>query len=376
MKPFLPFLLLLCILVGLRAQITVTSATFPILGDTLHLATDNAPTGILALTPPGGGQTWDFSSLQVTSTQNIVYVDPLTGEYQASYPGATLMTESTPGTELFYNVTANEVQLLGYGGPDPYGIGINAVFSYNPPLVEGRSPVNFFDIKQISTGVLEGFAASNFPSAFLASLPITIDSMRYRIAINRIDVVDAWGNVITPAGTYEVLREKHTLYRESRMDAKVPPLGWLDVTDVVLLTGVSALGVDTVVSYHFYSSTEKEPIAVVTMDNTQSFATKVVFKVPAPVVNGLDDRPISPLLTLSPNPASGELRAHFEGLRPGAYQLTLLDALGREMLRKPMQADSGHTERLDVSRLPAGMYIVCVRDPQQVLVCRERLLKP
>ncbi|MDX2282642.1 MAG: T9SS type A sorting domain-containing protein [Bacteroidia bacterium] len=189
-------------------------------------------------------------------------------------------------------------------------------------------------------------------------------------------MVDAWGSVITPAGTYEVLRQKRTFYRESRMDAKVPPLGWLDVTDVVLQAGVGALGVDTIVSYHFYSSTEKEPIAVVTLDNSQRVAMQVVFKAPAAVANGLADHPARPLLTLSPNPASGAFSARFEGLRPGAYQLTLLDALGREVLGKPMQAGSGHTERLDVSRLPAGIYLLCVRDPQQVLVCSGRLLKP
>ncbi|TAE62093.1 MAG: T9SS C-terminal target domain-containing protein [Bacteroidetes bacterium] len=375
MKSLLPILLLLCIPAGLSAQITLASVTFPTAGDTLRLATDNAPTGILALTPPGGNQTWDFSSLQASSTQSIVYQSAASGQYAASFPGAEIFSASVPGTEAYYNVTANKWEQLGYGGPDPYGIGVSAVFSYSPPLVEGRSPVNFFDINQQSVGILKGFAASEFAPAFLASLPFTPDSLRYRIAISRIDVVDAWGSVITPAGTYPVLRGKRTLYRNSRIDAKVPPLGWLDVTDVVFLAGVSALGVDTTVSYHFYSNTEKEPIAVVTLDHTQSFATQVVFKAPPAGVNGIDDRTLKPLLTLSPNPASGELFARFEGLRPGTYQLSLLDALGREVFAKPMQAGSVHTELLDVSRLPAGLYSLCVRDPQQGWVGSERLLK-
>lgn len=101
----------------------------------------------------------------------------------------------------------------------------------------------------------------------------------------------------------------------------------------------------------------------------------MVFKAPAAVVNGLDDQHIRPIFSLSPNPASGELSVRFEGLIPGIYQLTLLDALGREVLRKPMQAGGEHTEQLDLSLLPAGMYILYVRDPQQALVCRERLLK-
>lgn len=376
MKYYLPVLLLLCIPAGLAAQITVTSAIFPAAGDTLRFATDNAPTGILALTPPGGSQTWDFSSLQASSTQSVVYQPAGAGQYAASFPGADIFSSPVPGTELYYNVTANRWELLGYRAPDPFGIGIISEFTYSPPLVEGRAPVNFFDINQISTGILKGFAASDFPPAFLASLSIAPDSLRYRISINRLDVVDAWGSVITPAGTYPVLREKRTQYRESRIDAKVPPLGWLDVTDVFLQAGVSALGVDTIVSYHFYSNTEKEPIAVVTMDNSQSFATRVVFKGPAAVVNGLDDRPDRPLLLLSPNPASGEVSVRFEDLRPGAYELTLLDALGREVLGKSVRAGSGQTERLDVSGLPAGMYLLNVRDSQQVLVCSERLLKP
>ncbi|MDX2282643.1 MAG: hypothetical protein NW241_00715 [Bacteroidia bacterium] len=107
MNPFLPILLLLCIPAGLAAQITVTSATFPAAGDTLHFATDHAPTGILALTPPGGNQTWDFSSLQATSTQNFVYQAASSGQYSTSFPGAEIFSASAPGTELYYNVTAS-----------------------------------------------------------------------------------------------------------------------------------------------------------------------------------------------------------------------------------------------------------------------------
>ena len=56
-------------------QITVTNATFPVVGDTLRMAIANSSSSIVqaVYTPPGGPQTWDLSDLLVNMTQDIVY---------------------------------------------------------------------------------------------------------------------------------------------------------------------------------------------------------------------------------------------------------------------------------------------------------------
>lgn len=360
---------------GLYAQITVTSATFPVAGDTLKMAIDNSPAGIVALTPPGGNQTWDFSSLEADATQNIIYRPASEGSVGAQLPDAVLFTHPLPNPEEYYKATPSTIEFMAHNGPDPYDIGFNALFNYHPPVVERRAPVNFFDIHQISSGLLEPFPPEVFPPAFLAALPVTPDSLRYRIAISRLDVVDAWGSLSIPGGTYNVLREKRTLYRESRMDAKVSPLGWLDITDVVIQSaGITSLGVDTITSYYFHNDVEKEPIAIVTLNNAQSFATQVMFKNSA-VVNALEEvKDAKPSVTVSPNPVGNVANFGFSNLVSGKYRLVIFDELGRAAVEKTLQMSGRHTEHMDLSGLPAGMYYFGLFDKNMEVLYRGVLV--
>jgi hypothetical protein len=278
-KPY--FLLILATLgfsAGVDAQITVTNATFPVVGDTFRYVIDLNPVIAGFLTPPGGNQTWNFSGLQSDLTGTTIFRHPNTGAQSANFPGADLLVVGM-GRESYFNVTNNVVELMGYYGSDPINIGINLLAPYSPPFAERRAPMNFFDINQASSGLLLPFGAGDMPANLLQQLPVTADSFRIRIALNRLDAVDAWGNLSIPGGSYEVLREKRTLYEEKRLDAKIPPLGWLDITDVALQSlGLNALGVDTTVTFHFFSNTEKEEIAVLQLNNQQNAVVEARFK--------------------------------------------------------------------------------------------------
>ncbi|PSR12737.1 MAG: hypothetical protein C7N36_10770, partial [Bacteroidetes bacterium] len=275
--------LLLFFTAGLFAQISVTNATFPIAGDVLELAIDNAPVGIVPFTPPGVDQVWDFSSLQADATQNITYRPASEGSQAANVPGAELFAVRSPGTETYFNVTSTSFEQQAYWGILPYDLVANNLFDYFPPLAERRAPLNFFDISVSSSNFLEVFLPSAFPASLMINLATVmnnapIDSMRYRVAISSADVVDAYGTVSIPGGTYDVLREKRTQYTETRIDAKIPPLGWLDITDNCLQAGFNGLGVDTTVTFYFHNDVWKEHIAIVTLNNDQDAVTKVVFK--------------------------------------------------------------------------------------------------
>ncbi|HMP13863.1 MAG TPA: hypothetical protein PKD70_08280 [Saprospiraceae bacterium] len=183
-------------------------------------------------------------------------------------------------------------------GPDPVGLGVTAAITQLPPIVEQRSPVNFFDINQVSSGVLYPFAPNQMnPTIFqqlVSGLNSTPDSLRFRFATTRLDVIDGWGDVTIPGGTFPVLREKRTTFTERRFDAKIPPLGWLDVTDVTIQTlNLNTLGIDTTVAHYFFNDVSKEPIAILTLDNSQSQVVSAQYRqavsVPNPMVVSIDD---------------------------------------------------------------------------------------
>ena len=72
------------------SQITVTSATFPVAGDTLRYAVDDRPMidAQSVYTPPGIDQTWDLRQLQARVLFNQVYLPARTGKNAAAFPGA------------------------------------------------------------------------------------------------------------------------------------------------------------------------------------------------------------------------------------------------------------------------------------------------
>lgn len=320
----------------LHAQISITNATFPVAEDTLHMVVDNSPGNIGSITPPGQ-QDWDFTGLKSDATQILIHQSAMEGSAGSQLPEGTLVSNPKPFTERYDKVTATTVEQVAWVGPDGYGLGLDAVFRFNPPLVDRRAPFQFFDIHASSSGVLEVFHPDDFPSSLIASLPFTADSFRVRISVNFVDAVDAFGQMSIPGGTYEVLRVKRVTYTETRVDAKINPLGWLDVTDqVIQFTVNTKLSVDTTATYIFLSDLSKEPISLVTLDKNQAFATQIVFKNTDPLSATIPpSKAHPPTLRISPNPADHEARIQFLHLAPDNYQLVGYNVAGIAAFRYP-----------------------------------------
>ena len=280
------------------AQITVTNATFPVAGDVLKtVVASNPAVGIAAYGPPGFNLFWDLSSLQPGVIRNTSIQPASQGTVGAQVPGAELVVFASPILEEYYNVTANKFEIQ-YGYGKFYDVIPNYRVEYTLPLVGRSAPMNFFDINQSTTSILAGsvcipvsddglecsFPPSEFPPALIAALPAQPISLRYRINITRLDVVDAYGTMSIPGGTYNVLRVKRTEYKETRLDGKylMPFPGWIDITDNAIPAGFQGLGVDTTITYFFYNDVVKEPIAAVTLNKEQNAATQVIYKYNAP----------------------------------------------------------------------------------------------
>jgi Secretion system C-terminal sorting domain len=382
MKQYLPILALLLAAIGLSAQITVTNVTFPLAGDTLRFAIDNSPGTIGSLTAPGQ-QDWDFTGLSADATQAIIYRPASGGSVGAMVPDAELFAVLSNGTEHYYNVTNTKFELQAFNGIVPYDLVASNLFEYYPPIPERRAPLNFFDINASSSGFLELLLPSDFSPLLMLNLAFQtnnaqIDSMRYRLAISEISAVDAYGSMSIPGGTFDVLREKRTRYTETRIDGKIPPLGWLDITDNCIQAGFFGLGVDTTVAYYFFNDVAKEPIAVVTLDNNQAFATQIVYKDTAPpVVNAIDDKAkgVAPTVAFSPNPATDDVALELNNLMPDKYRMAIFDETGRVVFEKIMQLNDRHTERVSLSQQVSGVYFFSLFDENGLVLCQGKLVK-
>lgn len=357
-------------------QITVTNTSFPAVGDTLRTAVDGAPEGI-QITGPGGNQMWDFSSLQGVVAEAVIR--PASEGMNADlFPNANLLFpigDDGMGGESYATTNASSYQLTGYVGPDPANLGIIVRVPFSPPIIERRSPMNFFDVNNTEYAILVAFPTDSLPSEITNDLPIVPDSIRLRVAANRTDVVDGWGTLTIPGGTYEVLREKRTEIRETIVEARVgigPFATWVDVTEFL---GSDFLGPDTLTTYLFVSNQEKENIAEVTVTNDAEEAPiSVTYKSNDVITNVRYVNTGRADIFAYPNPAINNVRINFLNITPGNYTFRIFNILGKEVVNKKYNINGNRTVGIDIDTLQKGTYLYNLTDGRGKILKTKRLM--
>ena len=370
MKKSLLFFLLLFIHVILVAQVTVTDVTFPATGDTLRTATDINPSGI-EITAPGGPFDWDYSGLNVGTQAEVVFLDASEGTVFNEIPNATHVVIDDQLGESYFRVSNEKVEFLAANGDDPTGFGVAALFRFSPPILQRRAPMSFPASNTTESSLAIGFAWDDLPPILTDSLPlpITPDSIRIRIVNNRIDFVDAYGTLTIPGGIYDVLREKRTTTSETIIEAKVPILGWQDVS--AFLGGFEGVGMDTTISYDFFSNTEKEIIASVSVDADDN-PTSVTFK-----DNGLlssDGEIINELaINIVPNPTPGFTYFNFNDFPNGEYELNIFGLNGADLFSKNIALQNNHSELIDLSQLAPASYFYLLKNYKGAVISSGKI---
>lgn len=373
MKKLYTILALVAATAWLHAQITVTSAIFPVAGDTLKYATDLNPDGVI-ITPPGGPANWDFTGLAPTFKSETIFRPASEGSTAADFPTASLVTIGAGGQgETYFATNGTSFVNLGFSGQDPTGgFPVQTTFKFTPPVPILTTPLNFIDNHFAETSVNVAFSLADIPGGILDSLGIPttlVDSIRIRVAATRNDLVDAYGTLAIPGGTYDVLREKRTEYRETRLEIH-SFFGWIDVTDQA--GAAAGLGKDTLITYNFISNTEKEFIAVIQLDSSGSVAQQVEYKDNGVVSSNNDVAASKPEVLISPNPAADYAVFELKNFAPGSYSLRLLDANGRVFLVKKLEPG---TDNVSLDALQSGVYFYQILDEKSHLSASGKLLK-
>lgn len=343
------------------AQITITNSVFPLVGDTLHYVFGNQPGAInQVFTPPGGAQQWDLSGLQPTQVWNHIMKDPQTGTASNAFPaGAMLYNPENSASEVYLQRTGTQVTDLGYFGSDELGLGITLLFIKSPALEESWAPASFFDIHQSTSNVLTAFDASAAPALLLNLVP-TADSFRIRITYQRLGVIDAWGTMAIPGGSFDVVRKKQTEYKSTAVDVKVAPLGWIDISTIGGQQ-ILPLGTDTLTTFHFLNDASKEAIAICTLNTAQNSVTNVRYK----AINTTTATSISTFnegMLASPNPVHSTLYVHFNIDESATFQLCLINVQGNPVFEQKVEVSATeHDIAIQVAGLPPGTYTLILK---------------
>lgn len=358
------------------AQITVTSATFPAVGDTLRFARTLTPTLPGLITPPGGSQLWDFTGLSADETFETVYQPASAGQNSSSFPGAESAVIGTTG-ESYYNITNTKFELLGYAGGDPANFGVQVLAKFSPTLIERRSPMNFFDINSQTTDLSLPFSLDALPDSLVANIPGIqfVDSIRVRINYQRLEVVDGWGTLKIPGGQYPVLREKRTEYTTTALDVH-SFLGWIPVPTGTGGGGLlNFLGTDTATVYRYFSNTEKEEIAVVTANADQSTIESVRYKNNAAMTPvHFVSAPGTASIQAYPNPATEWVRFDCSNLPADDYTLKIFSIIGKEIWKNTYTLSGNKSIRLELDDFKKGTYFYSLEDRKGNIIGTKRLV--
>lgn len=193
-KTLLIFSLACCRLIP--AQITLTQTDLPVVGTQLIDIADTAVTAVPG--NAGANQTWNLTVLKNQRADTLTFISPGSSAYAAMFPGATLATtqRSKEGTNIntFFSFDASGAKTLGLAftfSTGPY------VTKYTPPFRFMKFPSTY------GTSIVDSTVSV---SAFAYPLP-PIDSMKVKSTYHYSGLMDGWGNVITPSGTFPCLRD-------------------------------------------------------------------------------------------------------------------------------------------------------------------------
>ena len=179
------------------AQINVTSNNLPNIGDTVLMAVDYS--GNFTPGTTGVNQNWNFSSASGNIEMLLGFIDPFTTPYQSTFPNSNLSVKD--GATFYYlNRSTNGLAMLGL-------VDSGMTFLWDEIMLP--TPLNYLDTLNYTSvfGQIDTFFSPPIP-AIDVNLPgpYLVDSVTVTYgSLNRF-IVDSWGQIQIPNGTYDALR--------------------------------------------------------------------------------------------------------------------------------------------------------------------------
>jgi len=327
------FVLLAISLTSLRAQITITRADFPEIGYMVVNAVDEVT--VIDPGTPGANQVWDFGNLVSTTLDSVIYLSPEGMPNSQNYPEANVATNHNPGS--FPNGGYN-VNYWNYSSQGLKGVADESLVNlfgtmffafhidYIPPTDQVTFPLNYNDAY-----------SQDFTMEWITAVRnggLTTDSSKMISHVQMDCLVDAWGTMILPDGSFPVLRVSET---------------WSSVDSGFVWESGAWVFDETTTSnwtqYRWYANDVGE-VGYWNPDGKKGPGF-TFFK--SETLVGMEERTKLPDFVISPNPASSHVRVQSEKT-PELIEIT--DNNGKVVLR------SDHTGTFDISTLPDGIYIV------------------
>jgi hypothetical protein len=265
-KLLLSIVLLFVIPAGLFAQITITDNEMPHSNDALY-RTRAGINPFLNYAATGPNHVWNFNNLVATTQDSAIYqtVSSTNFVYALTYAdiffNPNRANHAKPGVDIPFN------NLLPITNPYTFYYRSSSIYKtigFGVELAGIPVPIIFTDHDEIYSLPLNYADTDSTFSAYNLSIPTLA---YYGYEQSRMNDVDGWGVITTPAGTFDVLRVKTTLAGKDTINLDSLSIGfaierplireykWLTTnlrTPVLQINTTEIFGIEIISDIYFY----------------------------------------------------------------------------------------------------------------------------
>lgn len=341
-----------------QTQITLTRADFPKptanspLPDSVLYTTANG-TNTTAETIDGPSQSWSEAGLVGTTAYQSFVPVSATGIFQLAFLGSDYAQPLLAGASVagqiasdayeYYDYSSNKLQIRGFGANVTLpgtSIPLPLPAIYTSPDVIYTFPIAFGN-------------ADSSTSSF--NLTIPLGAVNFNVTRNqkRVNNVDAWGSISTPAGTFDVLRVVSTI---NRIDS--------------IKTSFISFGTPTnPVEYKWLAAGKKIPVLQINGNNVAGFFTKTNATFWGAGAVGTSNV-ITNLNSLNtyPNPVIENSTISFSLKIASTVDVEVISITGEKVAHFHFSKQAGNcTETLPLQTLKAGNYIISCKSGTEMV---------
>ncbi len=358
MKKIITTILAALFVFAMNAQITLTQADFGNkffhcvqAHDTL---VDSANVHIGS--PSANSQTWNFTALHNNSTDTITFMDAATTSYASSFSNANIaFTQSnSPGTYNFLNSTTSGVNAIGQG--IDHG---NITLTTPNEAVILNTPQTYMPFPSTLNSTFSGNCHTTIViDTSFTYLAFNIDTVHDLHFITYSSVIDAWGTVTTPLGTFPCVRQKYTEKTIDSIYVHAALLGWIYGTITI---------VDSTLSYRWYANNQGYPIVEINMNKTQTWDSSANWILNSSAgLPGIDFAGTS--VSIYPNPASTEINV-VKGFDK-TITVVIYDLLGNKITEQIL---TDNFSKISTATYPSGLYTYRIFDGNKTAISNGKL---
>ncbi|TAK41555.1 MAG: T9SS type A sorting domain-containing protein, partial [Saprospiraceae bacterium] len=283
---------------------------------------------------------WDFSALANHEESTFTFENAANTPYGSFFPTANLAVEQDTLGWLYFALDNQSLRIVGTYAHVQYDtLELEVGFTLSPEQSIIRFPATYGDeyTELIKRSLQIPGSLIGFP----------VDSVKIVTTVNHHVNIDAYGPVTTPNNTYECLRSTET-------DISID-------STFIKFAGVWQFAEgsqpDTAINYNWWTNQNGLGFPVVNIDLQAANGTRTATWLKEFVTPAAEILPAPTSLRAYPNPTSGQLSVELQSATKGS--LSLYGVNGKELLSKPI---GQQVETLDVSGLPAGHYILILKN--------------